>query len=476
MNRLSITTRLILSFLTIIILTLVLFIVVTNRVVYNRFADLVVGSGTNFSRRVVPILEQYYQANGSWDGVENLVFETTGNPEGRFGRFRQDNGNMMTPGLMITAQDERFLLIDGDEIIFDTNPDGITINNPENLTKFGTPVIVNGEQVGTFLVASMMGILSENQNIYISRVNSTLMWVGAIAILLVLLVALWQSRSIVQPLREMADASRLLAKGDYNQRVKVQRNDELGDMANAFNQMAFDLSQQSELRRQMMADVAHELRTPLSVLRIDLESMEDGLMVASPENVRALQGEVSYLSNLVDDLRMLSLADAGDLKIEKNPVELNSLVREMVERQQNAARERKIIMTARYTENDIFVRGDSQRLSQVMVNLLSNAIQHTLPGHEITTKVEIENQIARVSVTNYGTWIPKEDLERIFDRFYRLERSRNRDQGGSGLGLSIARSLINAHGGKIWAESEQEKSTTFIFTLPLLANYSHDFQ
>ncbi len=469
MNRLSITTRLILSFLTIIILTLVLFIVVTNRVVYNRFADLVERTGTNFSRRVVPILEQYYQANGSWDGVENLVFDTAGNREGGFGRFRPDNENMMTPGLMITAQDERFLLIDGDEIIFDSNPDGIPINNPENLAKFGTPVIVNGKQVGTFLVASMMGILSESQNIYIARVNRTLIWVGAIAILLVLLVALWQSRSIVQPLREMANASKRLAKGDYNQRVQVQRNDELGDMANAFNQMAAELAQQSELRRQMMADVAHELRTPLSVLRIDLESMEDGLMEASPENVRALQSEVSYLSNLVDDLRMLSLADAGDLKVEKSPVELNSLVREMVERQQNAARERKIKMTAQYAENEIFVMGDPQRLSQVMVNLLSNAIQHTLPDYEISTKIEVENRTARVSVTNYGTWIPKEDLERIFDRFYRLERSRNRDQGGSGLGLSIARSLINAHGGKIWAESVQGESTTFTFTLPVLS-------
>ncbi len=238
MNRLSITTRLILSFLTIIILTLVLFIVVTNRVVYNRFADLVERSGTNFSRRVVPILEQYYQANGSWDGVENLIFDTSGNREGGFGRFRQDNGNMMAPGLMISSQDERFLLIDGDEIIFDTNPDGIAINNPENLTKFGTPVIVNGEQVGTFLVASVMGILSESQNIYIARVNRSLIWVGSIAVLMVLIVALWQSRSIVRPLQAMADASRRLAKGEYHQKVQVQRNDELGDMARAFNQMA----------------------------------------------------------------------------------------------------------------------------------------------------------------------------------------------------------------------------------------------
>jgi signal transduction histidine kinase len=468
MNRLSITTRLILSFLTIIILTLVLFIVVTNRVVYNRFADLVIRSGTNFSKRVVPILEQYYQANGSWDGVENLVFDTPGNREGGFGRFRQENGNMMMPGLMITAQDERFLLIDGDEIIFDTNPDGIFINNSENITKFGSPVIVNGKQVGTFLVASMMGILNESQNIYLARVNRTLIWVGAIAILLVFLVAIWQSKSIIQPLREMAVASRLLAKGDYNQRVQVQRNDELGDMSKSFNLMATELAQQAALRRQLMADVAHELRTPLSVLRIDLESMEDGLMEASPENVRSLQSEVSYLSNLVDDLRMLSMADAGDLRFEKSPVELNSLVRDMVERQQFAARDRKIDLISSLLEKEIYVFGDSQRLSQVLVNLLSNAIQHTPPDNQIFITTEMSDKNAIVKVKNLGAWIPGDELERIFDRFYRLDRSRNRNQGGSGLGLSIARSLIEAHGGKIWAESEEGQSTTFTFKLPII--------
>jgi signal transduction histidine kinase len=124
-------------------------------------------------------------------------------------------------------------------------------------------------------------------------------------------------------------------------------------------------------------------------------------------------------------------------------------------------------MTTDYSDNEIFVLGDPQRLSQVMVNLLSNAIRHTQPDNEINTIIEADHHIATVSITNYGTWIPQEDLERIFDRFYRLERSRNRDQGGSGLGLSIARSLISEHGGKIWAESIQGKSTTFKFTLPL---------
>jgi len=470
MKRFSITSRLILSFLAIIILTMMLFIVVTNRVVYNRFADLVVRSGTNFANRVVPILERYYAENGSWEGVDELVIGTPGNREMGPGRARQDNSNMMMQRTMLNIPEERFILIAGDKVVLDSNPEGVHINNPENLTKFGTPIMVDGEQVGTFLVASMMGIMSDNQNIFISSVNRALIWVGSIAVLLVLLVAFWQSRSIVKPLGQMAEAAKKLAKGDYQQNVLVDRNDELGDMANAFNHMAAELAQQSDLRRQMMADVAHELRTPLSVLRIDLESMEDGLMEPTPENVRVLQSEVKYLSNLVEDLRMLSLADSGDLKIEKTPVELNSLVREMVERQQNTARERNIKLSASYLDKEIFVMGDPLRLSQVMVNLLSNAIQHTPPEHEIKTEINTVHQTAVVAVTNYGTWIKQEDLERIFDRFYRLDSSRNRDQGGSGLGLSIARSLISAHGGKIWAESVNGESTTFRFTIPLLTS------
>lgn len=468
MSRLSITTRLILSFVAIIFLSILLFIVVSNRVVYNRFSDLVVRSGTNFSRRVVPVLERYYETNGNWDGVESLVFSMPGSHESGMGRNRPENANPVLPGLMITAQDERFILIDGDEIIFDSNPDGIRINNPDNLARFGTPIMVNGEQVGTFLVASTMGILSESQNIFIRRVNAALIWVGLLSIFLVFVVAIWQSRAIIKPLHQMSAAANRLAKGDYTQRVVVDRNDELGDVATAFNQMASELAQQEEIRRQMMADVAHELRTPLSILRIDLESMEDGLMETNPENIRHLQSEVTYLSNLVEDLRMLSMADAGDLKVEKTRIELNSLVREMIERQQNTARDRKIALSATYSQQEIFVLGDTQRLSQVMVNLLSNAIQHTPPEQEILSRIDISGKMAIVSVTNTGSWIVPEDLERIFDRFYRVERSRNRNHGGSGLGLSIARSLVEAHGGKIWAESIEGKSTTFKFSLPIL--------
>lgn len=466
MNRHSITTRLILSFVAIIFLSIVLFMVVSNRVVYNRFSDLVIRSGANFSRRIVPILESYYEVNGSWEGIQDYFFGMSGAMEGEMGR-NHPFVNAMMPRLMIAVQDERFILFDGDAVVFDSNPDDIQLDSSDNLIDYGTPVFVDRKQVGTFLVASTMGILNESQNIFITRVNRAFIGVGLVLILLALGVALWLSRSIVKPLQQVAEAANSLAKGNYDQRVVIDRNDELGDVATAFNQMASDLGEQEEIRMQMMADVAHELRTPLSILKIDLESMEDGLMDANPENIRQLQGEVTYLSNLVEDLRVLSMADAGDLRVEKTRIELNSLVREMIELQENSARERQIHITASYSNKEIFVLVDSQRISQVLINLLSNAIQHTPPDHEIFTQIEVSNQIAIVSITNTGSWILPADLEKIFDRFYRVEPSRNRENGGSGLGLSIARSLIEAHGGKIWADSIEGKSATFKFSLPI---------
>ncbi len=470
MKRISITTRLILSFVAIIVLMVALYLIVANRVVHKRFSDFIIKSGSKFSGRVVPILEQYYLENGGWEGVENAFVGSAGNTDGHFGMNRMQHGNRGMPGLMIATQGERFLILDGDQIVFDSHPNGVRINNPENLAKYGVPLNVNGKRVGTFLSASVMGIMSDDQSLFITMVNRAFIWIGVISILLVFLVAIWQSKSIVEPLHEMAEAARRLSKGDYSQRVQVNQKDELGEVAIAFNQMAAELSKQSELRQGMMADVAHELRTPLSVLKIDLESMEDGLMEMTPENVRLLQEEVSHLNHLVEDLRMLSLADAGDLRFEKSRVEINSMVQEIVDRQQNIARERGIQLQVQVSKKKSFVLGDPQRLNQVLVNLIANAIQHTPNGMNIFITVEEINEQVQVSVTNDGSWIAHEDLEKIFDRFYRVEKSRNRDLGGSGLGLAIARSLIQTHGGIIWAESKEGVSTTFKFTLPLLGD------
>jgi signal transduction histidine kinase len=217
-----------------------------------------------------------------------------------------------------------------------------------------------------------------------------------------------------------------------------------------------------------MADIAHELRTPLSVLQIDLESIEDGLTEPTPEVVARLQEEVALLNRLVEDLRMLSLAEAGELHLEVQPVEAGNLVQSVVERVRGAAQEKGVRLASEIGEGVPPVAGDAQRLSQVLFNLLSNAVRHTPEGGQITVSAQqVESSLVRIAVQDNGEGIPADELAHVFERFYRTENALSRDTGGSGLGLAIAHSLVEAHGGRIWAESVEGEGSTFAFVLPI---------
>jgi len=464
--RLSITTRMVLSFLIIILVTTALFMLLTNRVIASRFADLVARSGQVFARRAVPLLERYYRVNGSWDGVADIVDNLVTFREGERDQPRQPFPNVDIPNLFLVGKDERMILLADSEVVFDTNPDGPNIANADTLRKYGVAVEVDGVQVGTVLVGSTLGFYTESQERFLREVNRTLFAASILAIFVVLVVAVLQSQSIIRPVRQLAGAASLVAKGDYSQRIAVNRKDELGEMAVAFNEMAGELAQQQGLRRQAMADIAHELRTPLSVLQIDLESLEDGLLEFTSENLHILQNEVAHLNNLVEDLRMLALVDADDLRIEKNTVEIGAVIREMIERHHSSAREAGVDLRCVLPPEEIFVTGDAQRIAQILINLISNALRHTPAGGSVIVELLQQQQRALVSVIDTGEGISVEDQLHVFDRFYRVEKSRSRDQGGSGLGLSIARSLVETQGGKIWVESEEGKGAAFKFWLP----------
>ncbi|MCP4518840.1 MAG: HAMP domain-containing protein, partial [Delftia sp.] len=268
--------------------------------------------------------------------------------------------------------------------------------------------------------------------------------------------------------RALADAARRVAAGDLAQRVPVTSQDELGEMAVAFNTMAAQLEQQHALRRRAMADVAHELRTPLSVLQIDLESIQDGLTAPTPGAVARLLEEVALLNRLVEDLRMLSLAEAGELQMAAQQVDVRELVQATTQRVHTAAREKGVSLRAQLPEGLSPIVGDRQRLAQVLFNLLSNALRHTPPGGQITVSAQQGGGgDVRVSVQDSGEGIPSAELPHVFERFYRADCARSRYTGGSGLGLSIARSLVEAHGGRIWADSIEGQGSTFTLTLPL---------
>jgi signal transduction histidine kinase len=248
----------------------------------------------------------------------------------------------------------------------------------------------------------------------------------------------------------------------------VKRKDELGHLADSFNEMASSLEKAEKAKRQMIADVSHELRTPLTVLRTALEGLRDGVLEPTPENFASLHNKTLLTSRLVDDLQQLALADAGELTIQKSACDLGQLLAH-IQTTIGVQLEDSDIQFSLHIAKDLpKVEADSQRIEQVVLNLLSNAVRHTPEGGTIRlTARETEGSLVQVTLCNTGPRLSDEDLIHVFDRFYRAEPSRSREKGGAGLGLAIAKALIEAHGGRIWAENDPSRGACFRFTLPV---------
>jgi signal transduction histidine kinase len=466
MMRHSLRTRLTLSFLIAIVATAGVVVLLANLITANQFRGLVSLAGQRYAQRLVPVFADYYAAVGGWDGIEELMAfaQDTARqppPQAPMPRHVMPMSGMVDPG------GERLLLVDlGGHIIADSQPGASVPGNLLSNLDRGAEIVVDGQQVGTLIVYSGLGELTPSQKDFLRQVNTLMLIAGGVAVLGVLVVGSLQARRIVKPVRALAAAAHRVADGDLSQRIPVTSDDELGEMAAAFNTMAAELERQHELRHRAMADVAHELRTPLSVLQVQLESIEDNLIEPSPEVIAGLRNDLVHLSRLVEDLRVLTLADAGELHVEAEPVEMGGLVCDVVERMQAAAQTKGVVLDTSLPNVDLMVVGDAQRLTQVLLNLLSNALQHTpSDGQVIVSARRVEGKVC-VTIQDTGEGIAPDDLPHVFERFYRADRARSRDTGGSGLGLSIAKSLVEAQGGTITVESQVGQGSVFTVSLP----------
>ncbi|MEZ0395900.1 MAG: ATP-binding protein [Anaerolineales bacterium] len=298
-----------------------------------------------------------------------------------------------------------------------------------------------------------------------------LTWAGLVALGVALLVSWLISRRLSAPIQAMTAASQRISEGNYAERVPPGGLDEIGTLAESFNRMAGKLAQTEALRRQLIGDVAHELRTPLTAIKGSLEGLADGVLPANAETFAQLGEEADRLSRLVDDLQELSRVEAGAYRLDLAPVSMQAVV-EMARRRLARSFEAKgVALKVEVPAAEAVVQADADRIGQVLTNLLGNALQYTPAGGQVTVRLEAESAQARLSVTDTGIGIPPEHLPHIFDRFYRVDKSRSRRAGGgAGIGLTIARHLVEAHGGRIWAESEGEgRGSRFTFTLPLAA-------
>ena len=287
---------------------------------------------------------------------------------------------------------------------------------------------------------------------------------------LALVLSFFLARQITSPVQRLTAATRSIARGDFSHRVEVKGKDEIGELGEAFNAMGDALAKNEALRRQMVADVAHELGTPVAVIQATLEGVLDGVLPLNREQMESVHQETILLARLVSDLRELSLAEAGELRLDKHPTTIAPLIQRSVEKMSLEAQAKEVSLHAELPPQLPQIEVDEERIGQVMVNLLSNALRYTPPGGEVVVRAGLEDSSRlHISVSDTGSGIPPEDLPRVFERFYRADKSRSRATGGSGIGLAIVRQLVQAHQGTVWAESRLGQGSTFHFTLPLPA-------
>ncbi len=265
-----------------------------------------------------------------------------------------------------------------------------------------------------------------------------------------------------------------MARGKLDQRVVVRSRDEIGELAASFNQMSIDLARASQLRKQMTADLAHDLRTPLSILRGYTEGLQDGRLNGSTKLFTIMHGEVEHLQRMVEDLRVLSLADAGELPLNKRSVDPRALLERAGLAYIMEAEQQGVALRVETPENLPSISVDTDRMAQVLNNLVSNALRYTHAG-EIVLQAQSDHGEVQLQVRDTGSGIAAEDLPFIFDRFYRADKARQRsDSVTSGLGLAITKAIVEAHDGSIRATSQLNHGTTFTITLPTAASLQND--
>ena len=443
-----------LAFLAVILVAVGTVSLLTGRITETEFRRYALTHGGMWERQAAS-LAAYYAGHGSWEGVQDTLQSDHGMGQGQ-GR------GMGGPGFGFRLADSEGRIVGAS----DGSPGG-TASRAE--LSSGLPIEVEGQIVGYFLPSSQAPAnmpLDAGQAQFLARVRSALWIAGLAATVVALVVGGLLFRSIVAPLKRLTTASQAIAAGDLSARAPVQGQDEVAQLAAAFNHMAEGLARAEEARRNQTADVAHELRTPLTVIQGTLEAMLDEVYPADRENLRAALAQTRTLSRLVEDLRLLALSDAGQLHLHTAPLDLVQFLHQIVKAHRPQAGEQGVSLALETPSSLPLVEVDRDRLAQVMGNLLGNSLRYVPQGGHVTVRARDEECEVIISVSDDGPGIPPSDLAHLFERFWRGDRARRQTSGGSGLGLTIARSLVKAHGGRLWAESAEGEGAVFSFALP----------
>jgi signal transduction histidine kinase len=449
----SITVKLVLSFLGISLISVLLIVFLARYATDREFRRF---TATNDRSSLISTLKDYYIVRGSWDGIQEAEL---------FMRFPAPNGNPSPKpydALTVADQFGKVIRAGSNSRVGDTVPAGEI--------QRGAPIQVNGETVGYLIFSPPPFDENSPERNFLNRTALLLLYSALATTAIALLLGILLSRNLTSPIQELTRATHAVSQGDLSQQVPIHSDDELGELGKAFNKMSAELSRSVNARKQMTADIAHELRTPLSLILGHAEAVHDGVLPPTRENFEIIREEATRLEHLVNDLRILSLADAGELTINLQPIEPQRLLQEVASLYQYQTQRKSITLDLEINSPLSTIEVDPGRMTQVLTNILDNALRHTPEGGQIILAAkQMQGQI-EISIRDSGPGITAQDASRIFDRFYRTDPSRQREDGGSGLGLAIAKSIVQAHGGHIRAESEPGTGLKIIIALPEKAN------
>ena len=444
------------------------------RATESQFRTFVFSGDAEKARVYADILGEYYVEHSGWDGLQAFL---SGMPAFVFSkldeRIKGEKGLSPLParsfGALGALLSDRIAVADsGGRIVADTSGKLLGTVHPGTHLARGVSVMADFQRVGTVLVGSMVDSTFTGANErYLEQVLRSIALAVIVSVTLAALLGIALSAQITRPLAVLDAAARKVASGDLSVMVPVSGGDEVASLASSFNTMTEELRRLDEAKRRIIADSAHELRTPVTLIRGSLEGMIDGVFPLDMGTIRGVHDETMRLSRLIDMLRELELIDSGELKLDRAELDLASALNKAANLFRLSAGEKEIhIEVDDRGAAGLKAFADALRFEEVLYNLIGNAIKYSPRGGKVALSARQEGPSVLVSVDDSGPGIPGPEREKVFERFYRTDKSRAQDSGGRGLGLSIAYEIVKAHGGRVRVEDSPLGGAAFIVELP----------
>ncbi len=452
--------KLFLSTLIITLITLTLSMLAVNLVFHQQFSNYLTKTNEATLEQLPSRLSAIYQSKGTWDPTS-----------------LDDISHSLPLGTVVTLTDPSGKLIatlnnSMDAMMHGQGSMGMSMGmSSSSITSWKTKTLTVSGPLGTLAIAQVRypataQILNPQDVLFQASVFRSLLFAGGLALIFGIILSYFTSRRLVTPLKRLTQAANRIGQGHLDERVAVQAKDEVGQLASAFNTMVDNLNRQETLRKQFTADIAHELRTPLTSIKSYIEAFQDNVLPADEENLSSIHEEIDRLVDLSSDLKDLNIAEIGALKMNLEPVDLKHLLGKVIQSLQPLIQEKKIKLSWNAPPESVTTVGDEHLLTRLFYNLVHNAYRYSDVGGQATIRLTQSPSSLEIRIKNTGIGISEEDLPLIFERFYRADKSRTRETGGTGIGLALVHQITALHQGTITVQSKVGQETEFIVQLP----------